>query len=212
MTSPEPTVVLGVIGELLVEVIGESILVALNGTLGIGMAAATYWLWLAVRRRLWRLDRPVVAETPDGMEWVLEVPGLRLRTPISRRIFQSEDARRAEAAPTARDADRLHPRRMGEALDSVLIFVAPFVLVGVVLFVLVFLLELLVAVVVLGVVSVVGSVVRHRWTCEITGPTGRVIRVQTRGLRQVRRRRDQLAELLRVGEVAAVEAASRGQD
>lgn len=194
---------MAIIGELL----GELVLVALNLTVGLGLAAMTYWLWLTVRRRLWGLDRSIVAETPDGLSYSLDVEGQRLRMPISRRILRTDKTRDA-APPSWQQSDRLHPGNMAGTFDSLLIFVIPVVLVVVLMLAIVFVVEVIFAVIILGIVSTIGVMIRHRWTCVVTGPGGEVSHVRIRGLRRVRRLRDQLADAIRAGDVASVKAAA----
>ncbi len=191
------------IGELVFQVV----LFALNITLGIGLAGLSYWLWVMVRRRLWHLDRPLVIEAPDGGLYSLEVPGLRVRTPVSTRIFRP---RRSLAGPPpgwTKD-DRLHPDRVVGCLDDLLIFVVPFLLAGVLVLVLLFVLEVILAIVVLGIAAIVATVIRHRWSCVITSPEGRTFRSRARGMRGVRRLRDATAAAIKAGDLPALERAN----
>jgi hypothetical protein len=194
----------------------ELLLPFLSITVGVALAATTYWVWIMVRRRLWGLDKPVVAETPDGDQYSLEVPALQLRTPVSRRFFYGR--RQPGATPPSWDEnDQLHPTRMLNQAEGALIVVAPVVFVVVVLFAIVFVLELLLALVLVGVASAIAMILRYRWTVVVTGPyekanpeevfgAGRhqVWRIRQPGLRQVHRTRDELAASIRAGDTTVL--------
>ncbi len=192
--------------EIIIELVGELVLLALNVTIGVGLLVATYWLWITARRRLWGLDRVVVVETPDGEPYTLEVPGLQVRTPLSRRIFSS-DRSHGGSPPGWNKDDRLHPDRIAGSVGDLLIFVMPVLLAGVLLLVLIFVLEVILAGIVLVLVSMAATIIRYRWTCQVTSPGGHVFPVRTRGMRRARRLRDELAEAIRAGDVAAIERA-----
>jgi len=188
--------------EIVVELILELLLLAFNVTFGIGLAAVFYWLWVTVRRRLWGLDRPIGVNMPNGDLYSVEVLGLRLRTPLSTRIFRPGRAL-GGPPPEWSKADRLCPGRVAEYADDALIFVVPFLLVVVLLLVLLFLLEIILAVVALGLVAIVATIIRHRWTCLVTDPEGRVSRFRARGMRRVRRLRDETLEAIVAGNFAS---------
>lgn len=190
--------------EIIFELVGQLILLALNLTVGFALAAACYWVWVTVRRRVWGLDKPVVVRTPAGDPYTLAVPGLRVRTPFSRRVFGVGRALEG-SQPEWSEADRLHPKRVAGAADDLLIFVVPFLFVGVLVLALLFVLEFILAAVVVGLVSIVASIVRHHWTCRVTDPAGRVLNFRARGMRRVRRLRDEMAEAIRAGDVGVLQ-------
>lgn len=136
------------------------------GLLGGALAALAYLIWVTVRRRLWELDRTVVAVTPNGDRYVLEVPGIQLRTPMSRFLLRAPRKRETGDAQAARShgdsADRLHPDEMF-GHEEALAFAGPILLAIVVVLTAIFLIELLLALVV-GVAAVaIGFIMRHRW-------------------------------------------------
>lgn len=195
--------------EIVFEVLVEAIWVMLNATLGLALAMLTYWLWVQVRRRVWGLDRTVVAETPSGDRFRLEVPGLRMRTPISNRVFGvgAGSAQRPDVEPSRHD--RLHPDNVTERAGMALVVVVPFLLMGVVALALIFIVELILAAVFFALASIVASAIRHRWTCVVTDPDGRQSHHRTRGLRAAGRLRDKLTTSIRRGDLDALEASRR---
>ena len=186
------------------ELIGEIVFSVVSVAVGTALAWVTYLIWLAARRRVWGLDRTVVADTPTGERYTLAVDNLRLHTPVSSRLFGSSRASHERPPGRSRD-DWLHPDRMLGRFEDGILLAVPFVLAVVLLFAVLFLIELIVAAVILAVVVIWGRVVRRHWTCTVAGPDATTWRFIEPGMRRVRRKRDELAGAIRSGDLTAVE-------
>lgn len=177
----------------------EAVLRLLLGGAALGLAFASYAIWIAVRRRLWGLDQVMTAETPAGDRYRLDVQRLNVRARLSSRAFGAADAGRKEA-PSWTEDDWLHPTRMADRFDEALIMLVPFVFAVVVGLALLFIVEIVIGVLILAVLAIIGTVIGHRWTCVVTGPDGVVARHRARGVRGVRRLRNELVALIRAGD------------
>ncbi len=176
----------------------------LSATIGVALATVAYAVWVLVRRRLWHLDKSVTVHTPDGRPYLLDVPGLQVQTPLSRWLAR-QPRHDPSTPPEWTERDALHPGRLSDTNDDLVIVLAPLILgFVVVLLTVVFLIELIIGLALLGSAATVATMIRHRWTCRVTDPSGMVWVHRARGLRRVRRVRDHLAERITAGDDRAV--------
>lgn len=96
------------------------------------------------------------------------------------------------------DASRKRDRRPPELRRAVLVCRASW-------FSLFFSVEFILAAVVVGLVSIAETVVRHRWTCRVTDPAGRVFSFRARGMRRARRLRDEMADATWAGDAGVLQ-------
>ncbi|MEM8922442.1 MAG: hypothetical protein AAGD35_03000 [Actinomycetota bacterium] len=176
----------------------EGVLRLLLGGAALGLAFASYGIWIAVRRRLWGLDQAMTAETPTGDRYRLQVERLTVRARLSSRAFGTDGG--GQEQPRWTHEDRLHPDRMVDRFDEALIVLMPLVFVVVLGLALLFIVEIVLGVLILAVVAVVGTAIGHRWTCVVAGPDGSIARHRARGIRSVRRLQNDLAATIRAGD------------